>query len=132
MMKKVVLILLCVTIALLVVIGGLFAQAKNDVVGAWTGYAIVGDGSRFDFNFTVEKGDEGLTGKITEDTGMIPEIICRNMVLSENKLTFDIDFPNGMDLVFIKIALVLDGDTLKGFWTDPDGSSDIIALARKK
>jgi hypothetical protein len=54
------------------------------------------------------------------------------MVFAENKLTFDIDFPNGMDLVLIKIALVLDGDTLKGFWTDPDGSSDIIELSRKK
>jgi hypothetical protein len=132
MMKKVVLILVCVTIALVVAIGAAFAQAKAGVVGAWTGYAIVGDGSRFDFNFTVGKGDEGLTGKITEETGMVPEIVCRNMVFAENKLTFDIDFPNGMDLVLIKIALVLDGDTLKGFWTDPDGSSDIIELSRKK
>ena len=131
-MKKVVLILVVVTIALLVAIGSAFAQAKADVVGAWTGYAIVGDGSRADFVLTVGKGEEGLTAKITDETGMIPEMLCRNVAFAENKLSFDIDFPNGMDIVLIKIALTLEGDALKGFWTDPDGSSDIVELTRKK
>jgi hypothetical protein len=131
-MKKVVLILVCVTIALLVAIGTVFAQAKAGVVGAWTGYAILGDGSRADFVLTVAKGDEGLTAKLTDETGAIPEMAGRNVVFTENKLTFDIDFPNGMEVVLIKIALTLEGDSLKGFWTDPGGSSDIVELTRKK
>ena len=73
-----------------------------------------------------------MTGKITDETGMIPEMVCRNVAFEENKLTFDIDFPDGMEIVLIKISLTLDGDVLKGFWMDPDGSSDIIDLARKK
>ena len=131
-MKKAVLILICLTIALLIAIGGVFARAKADIVGSYAGYAIVGDGSRADFILTVAKGEEGLTGKITDETGMLPEMVCRNVAFAENKLTFDIDFPNGMEIVLIKISLSLDGDLLKGFWTDPDGSSDIIELTRKK
>jgi len=131
-MKKVVLILVCVTIALLVAIGTVFAQAKAGVVGAWTGYAILGDGSRANFVLTVAKGDEGLTAKLTDETGAIPEIVCRNVAFAENKLTFDIDFPNGMEVVLVKIAVTLEGDSLKGFWTDPGGSSDIVEFTRKK
>lgn len=131
-MKKVILIVLCVTIALILALGSVFAQAKADVTGPWTGYAIVGDGSRADFTLTVGKGDEGFTATITDETGMIPEMIGRSVAFKENKLTFEFDFPNGMDIVLIKIELTLDGDTLKGFWIDPDGSSDIVDLARKK
>jgi hypothetical protein len=132
MMKKAVLILVCVAIALLVAIGTVFAQAKAGIVGAWTGYAILGDGSRADFVLTVAKGDEGLTARLTEESGAIPEIVCRNVVFAENKLTFDIDFPDGMEVVLVKIALSLEGDSLKGIWTDQGGNSDIVEFARKK
>jgi hypothetical protein len=132
MMKKAVLILACVTIAMLVAIGSVLAQEKTGVVGTWTGYSIVGDGSRLDFVFTVAKGEEGLTAKITDETGMMPEIVGRNVVFADSKLSLDIDYPNGMEFVLIKISLTLDGDSLKGFWNDPDGSSDIIELVRKK
>lgn len=131
-MKKTLWILLGLTIALVALIGGVFAQGKGDIVGTWTGYSFLGDGSRAEFILIVDKGSEGLTGKITSETGMIPEIVCRNIAFSDNKLTFDIDFPQDMDVVLIKISLQLEGDTLKGAWTDPDGSTDIIELARKK
>jgi hypothetical protein len=130
-MKKTLLILAFVMIALLVAIGNVFSQEKAGVVGAWTGYAIVGDGSRLDFNFTVGKGEEGLTGKITDEAGML-EIVAKNAVFADGKLTFDIDFPQGMEVVPIKVSLTLDGDSLKGFWVDPGGSSDVVELARKK
>ncbi len=131
-MKKVVLIVLCVTIAMILAIGTAFAQAKADVTGAWEGYAIVGDGSRADFVLTVAKGDEGLSAKISDQSGMVPEMVAKNVTFKETKLAFEFDFPNGMDIVLIKIELTLEGDSLKGFWTDPDGSSDIVELTRKK
>jgi hypothetical protein len=109
-MKKTLLIVAFLMIALLVAIGNVLAQAKPGLVGAWTGFAIVGDGSRLDFTFTVGK----------------------NMVFTDGKLTFDIDFPQGMEVVPIKCTLTLDGDSLKGFWVDPGGSSDVVELARKK
>lgn len=131
-MKKVVLIVLCVTIALLIAIGGIFAQMKSNLTGTWAGYAIVDDGSRADFTLILEKGEEGLTGKITDETGMIPEMQVKNAVFKDNKLSFEFEFPSDMDYTLIKIELKLEGDTLKGFWTDPDGDSDIVDLARKK
>jgi hypothetical protein len=129
-MRKALLILAFVMIALLVAVGNVLAQEKAGVVGTWTGYAIVGDGSRLDLIFTVGKGEEGLTGKITDEAGML-EIAAKSIVFADGKLTFDIDFAQGMEIVPIKISLTLDGDSLKGFWTDPDGSSDVIELVRK-
>ena len=131
-MKKSLWILLCLTIALLVVIGGALAQSKAGIAGTWAGHTFIGDGFRAEFILTVEKGAEGLTAKITSETGEVPDMTCRNVAFAENKLTFDIDFPDDMDVVLISVGLVLDGDTLKGSWANPDGSADIIELARKK
>jgi hypothetical protein len=130
-MKKALLILAFVLIALLIAAGNALAQEKAGVVGIWTGYAIVGDGSRLDFIFTVAKGEEGLTAKITDEAGVL-EIVARNVAIADGKLIFDIDYPQGMEVVPIKVSLTLDGDSLKGFWTDPDGSSNIVELLRKK
>jgi len=130
-MKKTFLILAFVMIALLIAVGNAFSQEKAGVVGAWTGYAIVGDGSRLDFIFTVGKGEEGLTAKITDEAGVM-EILGRNVVFADGKLTFDIDYPQGMEVVPIKVSLTLDGDSLKGFWVDPGGSSNTVELLRKK
>jgi hypothetical protein len=132
MMKKSLWIILCLTIALFVVIGGVFAQSKAGIVGTWAGHTFVGDGMQAEFILIVDKGNEGLTARITSETGMVPDMTCRNVAFAENKLTFDIDFPNGMDVVLISIGLTLEGDTLKGSWADPDGSTDTIELARKK
>jgi hypothetical protein len=130
-MKKILLILAVVMIAVLVAAGNVLAQAKPGVIGAWTGHAIVGDGSRLDFILTVVKGEEGLTGKITDEAGLL-EIVAKNMVFADGKLTFDIDFPQGMEVVPIRVSLTLDTDSLNGFWTDPNGSTDVVELARKK
>lgn len=130
-MKKALLILAFVMIALLIAAGNVLGQEKPGLAGAWTGYAIVGDGSRLDFIFTVGKGEEGLTGKITDEAGLL-EIVAKNMVFADGKLTFDIDYPQGMEIVPIRVSLTLDGDSLKGFWSDPGGSTDVVELARKK
>jgi hypothetical protein len=130
-MKKI--LLLAVTIlALLVLAGGLFAQKKPGFIGAWTGYAIVGDGSRIDISVTFEKGEAGYTGKLSEASGMIPESPVKNIVFKDNKLTFDFDLPQGVESQLIKIELTLDKETLKGVWFDPEGNSDVIELTLKK
>ncbi len=131
-MKKTLLILSIVTLILLVLVGGGFAQKKPDVVGTWVGYAIVGDGSRVDFTVVVEKGQTGYTGKLFDTTGMIPESPLKNMVFKDNKLTFEFDMAEGMDSQLIKIDLTLENETLKGAWFDPEGNSDLIELTLKK
>ena len=131
-MKKAVLILTFAVIALLMLVGGGFAQKKPDIVGTWTGYAIVGDGSRVDFNVVIEKGQAGYTGKIGDTAGMVPEAPMKNIVFKDNKLTFEFDFAEGMGSTLIKIDLTLDKEVLKGHWFNPEGNSDIVELTLKK
>lgn len=131
-MKKILLILVVVTLTLLVLAVGGFAQKKPDVVGTWGGYAIVGDGSRVDITVVVEKGAAGYTGKISDATGMVPETPLKNIVFKDNKLTFEFDMAEGMDSQLIKIELTLENETLKGAWFDPDGNTDLIELTLKK
>lgn len=130
-MKKILILLIVVTLALLVLIGGLLAQTKPDVTGTWVGYAIVGDGQPVDFQVQISKSGNAYTGKLSDMAGMIPETEMREIVLKDKLLTFEFDFSDGMNFVLIRIELTLDADTLKGRWFDPDGNSDIVDLARK-
>ena len=134
-MKKTLLIPAATALAVLILVGGVFAQKKPDVTGTWIGYAIVGGGGRVDITIVInkgEKGEAGYTGKISDAAGMVPESPLKNIVLKDGKLAFEFDFAEGAESVLIKIELTLDNETLKGSWFDPDGNSDIIELTLKK
>jgi hypothetical protein len=128
--KKTLLIVVIVTLALLALAIGGFAQKKPDVAGTWAGYAIVGDGGRVDITVVVEKGATGYTGKISDATGMVPETPLKNIVFKEGKLSFEFDMVT--ESILIKIELTLENETLKGAWFDPDGNTDVIELTLKK
>jgi hypothetical protein len=128
--KKTLLILAFTVLALVLLVGGVFAQKKPDVIGTWIGYAVVGDGNRVDITVVLDKGDAGYTGKISDATGMVPESPLKNIVFKDGKLAFDFDMTS--ESMLIKIELTLDSETLKGAWFDPDGNSDIIELTLKK
>lgn len=131
-MKKALIILAVTVLALAVLVGGLLAQKKPGFLGAWTGYAIVGDGSRVDINVSFDKGEEGYTGKLAEASGMIPESPLKNIVFKDGKLTFEFDLLDDGGSQLIKIELALEQETLKGRWIDVEGNSDIIELTLKK
>ncbi len=131
-MKKTLLILVIVTLTLLVLVGGVFAQKKPDVIGTWIGYAFVGDGSSVDITVVIDKGEAGYTGKLSEATGMVPESPLKNIVFKDGKLAFEFDLAQGAESMLIKIELTLDSETLKGAWFDPEGNSDLIELTLKK
>jgi hypothetical protein len=132
-MKKILTILAVTVLALAVLTGGLLAQKKPGFLGAWTGYGIVGDGSRVDINVSFDKDETGYTGTLAEASGMIPESPLKNIVFKDGKLTFEFDLlDDGGGSQLIKIELVLDQETLKGHWFDAEGNSDIIELTLKK
>ena len=131
-MKKVLIVLAVTVVALCVLAGGLLAQKKPGFLGAWTGYAIVGDGSRVDINVSFDKGEAGYTGKLSDASGMIPESPVKNIVFKDNKLTFEFDLVDGGGTQLIKIELTLDKEILKGVWFDTEGNSDAIELTLKK
>jgi hypothetical protein len=116
------------------VLASAFAQeaGKTDLAGVWTGYTLLGDGSRADFSLILEKVGESYAGKINDEAGIIPEMQIKNVVFKDPVLNFEIDFPNGTETQLIKIELKFEGEALKGSWVDSYGGSNIIELGRKK
>ncbi|MCX6568648.1 MAG: hypothetical protein NT147_06320 [Candidatus Aminicenantes bacterium] len=131
-MKKSLLMLVIMTLALLILVDAGFAQTKPTVLGTWIGFAVVGDGNRVDITLVIEKGAAEYTGKISDSTGTVPETSLKNIVFKDNKLTFEFDMTEGTESMLIKIDLTLENETLKGAWFDPDGNSDIVELTLKK
>jgi hypothetical protein len=131
-MKKTLLILAFAALALILLVGGVFAQKKPDVVGTWIGYALEGEGARVDVTVVIDKGEAGYTGKISDSTGMVPESPLKNIVFKDGNLAFEFDLAMGAESMLIKIELTLDSETLKGAWFDPEGNSGIIELTPKK
>ncbi len=107
-------------------------KPKVDLSGTWAGYAIVGDGSRAEVSLVLEKAGETYSGKITSETGQVPDMAIKNVAFKDPTLTFEVDLPNGPGTQLIKIELKREGDTLKGSWVDEEANSNIIELARKK
>jgi len=130
-MKKTLFILAITALALLVLVGGVLAQKKPDVVGTWTGYGMV-EGNRIDLTVVIEKAPGGYAGKVSDATGMIPETPLKNIVFKDAKLTCEFDFAQGMESMLIKLELTLDKEVLKGAWFNPEGESDIVELTLKK
>ena len=130
-MKKTLLIPAATALAVLILVGGVFAQKKPDVIGTWVGYADE-DGSRMDITVVIDKGEAGYTGKISDTTGMVPESPLKNIVFKDGKIAFEFDLAMGAESMLIKIELTLDSETLKGAWFDPEGNSGIIELTLKK
>jgi len=124
-----------VVMVLAVLAGTALAQApkKPDVVGTWGGTAVVGDdGTEIEITVVVDKTDAGYAGKLSDVTGMVPETPLREIVFKDNKLAFEFDLAQPSGTILIKIELVLENATLKGFWSDPEGNSGAISLVLKK
>jgi hypothetical protein len=128
-MKKTLLIPAAAALAVLILVGGVFAQKKPEVIGTWIGFAVA-DGNRVDLTVVIDKGEAGYTGQISDATGMVPESPLKNIVFKDGRLAFEFDMAS--ESMLIKIELTLDGETLKGAWFDPEGNSDIIELTLKK
>jgi hypothetical protein len=103
-----------------------------DPTGAWSGFTFIGDGQRADFDLNLKKEGDIYSGQISDQAGIIPVMDIKNAAYKDGLLTFEIDFPNDTGTARIAIQLHLEGETLKGSWTDPDGNSNVIELSRKK
>lgn len=107
------------------------APKAPDIVGSWVGHAIA-PGMRFELTAVFDKGEAGYTGKLSDASGALAETPLREIVFTDGKLTFEFDLVMDMNPMLIKIELTLENETLKGFWFDAEGSSDVVELALKK
>lgn len=127
--------LFAILAALAVLAGTAFSQApkKADIAGTWFGTAVVDDGgSQVEITVVIRKTEAGYAGTLGDTSGLVPESPLREIVFKDNKLAFDFDLAQAAGTILIKIELVLENETLKGAWTDPDGNSGAISLALKK
>jgi hypothetical protein len=109
------------------------APKKADVVGTWTGPAVIDDGGNtVDIVVVIDKAEGGYAGKLSDTSGLVPESPLRKIEFKDNKLSFEFDLAQGMDTTLIRIELTLEADALKGVWNDPDGNSGAISLSLKK
>jgi hypothetical protein len=134
-MRKRLLRPLVVLAALAVLAGSVLARApkKPDVIGTWTGTAVVdANGALLDIILVIEKAEGGYSGKLSDLSGMVPESPLRQIVFEDGKLSFDFDLAQGMETLLIRIELILEAETLKGAWFDPEGNSGEISLALRK
>ena len=134
-MRKRLLRPLFVLVALAVLAGSVLARApkKSDVIGTWTGTAVVdANGALLDIILVIEKAEGGYSGKLSDLSGLVPESPLRQIVFQDGKLSFEFDLAQGMETLLIRIELILEAETLKGAWFDPEGNSGEISLALRK
>lgn len=124
-------VIACVVAALAVLGAVAPSQTKPDIVGSWTGYA-VSPGMRFELTAVFAKAETGYTGKLSDSTGTLADVPLRDIVFKDGKLAFEFDLTMGVETMLIKIDLALEGDTLKGYWLDVEGNSDVVELVRQK
>lgn len=133
-MKKSLLVPIIALTALSFLAGAARAQvpAKPAIAGTWIGTAVVGGGEQIEITVVLAESAAGCTGKISDASGIVPETELRQIVLKEDKLSFELDLDTGSGPTVIKIELTVDGGTMKGAWSDPGGDSGAIELALKK
>jgi hypothetical protein len=136
-MKRTPLCLAVAVMALAVLSAGAAGQKapeplkKPDIVGTWVGYAVA-PGMRFELTAVFNKSEAGYAGKLSDVSGTLAETPLREIVFKDGKLTFQFDLVMGTDAMLIKIELTLENETLMGFWSNAEGSSDVVELSLKK
>ncbi len=103
-----------------------------DLSGAWTGYVIMGNGTRADIVLSLAREESGYVGSVRGISNGIPDMALRNISFERNRLTFDFDFPSGQRIELIEVRLRYRDDVLDGSYTDPTGDSDRMHFERAR
>ena len=106
-------------------------SASVDLTGGWTGYVIMGNGTRADLVMELTQSANGYTGVLRGTDETIPEMQLRNIEFVGDSLTFEFDFPSGHGLELIRVRLRYSDEALTGSYTDPTGDSDRMHFQRR-
>jgi hypothetical protein len=107
------------------------SKPKLSPVGSWDGFA-ENQGNRDQITVTIEKKGDVYTGKVKDVMGMFPDVDIANLVLKDDKVSFEFEGSMGGMVFAIKTDLTLTEKTMNGTWTmAEDGSSGAVELTRK-
>jgi hypothetical protein len=104
--------------------------AAPDFTGTWVGTAVLPDQTLDEVTLVLEKAETGLKGKVSDALFVLnPETPLIEALTNDNGLK--IVFPTAEGVV-ITIVMKPEGEKLVGIWTDDEGESGRVELARKK
>jgi len=105
--------------------------SKISLVGNWAGFA-ENQGNYDEVTLTIEKKGETYTGKLKDVMGMFPDVEIKNVILKDNKVTFEFPGTMGGMEFSIKAEMTLTEKTMNGMWTMvEDGSTGALEFTRK-
>lgn len=105
--------------------------AAVDISGTWVGSTEVPDMGMDEFTLVFEKTDGAYSGKMSDEMGMMDEVELEDILLEGDKLSFHVEFFNGMEYVTVYLSFTVTQDALEGGW-DAGGDAGEINFIRKK
>lgn len=108
----------------LAVLASLSAAAwAGGVTGKWKVTASAPDGNTYNVDLVVKEDGGKLTGALESERGTMP---LQDVAFANDELTFKLEIGSGP----IPFKLKVDGDTLKGTLTAPDGATGAVTGKR--
>jgi len=98
-------------------------MAAADVTGKWNVTASAPDGREYKMDMDLKSEAGKLTGQMSSPRGSVP---LQDLQLSGDQLTYKL--PIGDNAYSVKLTVT--GDSMKGAWTAPDGTSGATVAAR--
>jgi hypothetical protein len=123
----------CISLCVIFFLGFFTALsfAAVDIKGEWVGSTEVPDVGMDEFTLVFEKADGQYSGKMSDQLGMMDEVACEEIIVEDNKLTFHVEFDNGMEYVTVYLTFTITQDALEGSW-EASGDMGEINFSRKK
>jgi len=128
-MKKLI-FLLFLTVALVFVVGPLFAQ-ETDLTGTWEGTTYVSNAGDDQVTLVLKKEGETYSGTFTDSMQLAIESKLENTKFLDGTLTAEFMIFNGADYIRISLTLKVSGELLVGNWEEPSGQTGTLELKRK-
>jgi hypothetical protein len=122
-----------ISFAVIICVGFLttLSLAAVDISGTWEGSTEVPDIGVDDFTLVFEKTETGYSGLMSDQLGMMENVACEDILIEGDKLTFHVEFYDGMEYTTVYLTFTVSQDELKGNW-EAGGNYGEINFARKK
>ena len=105
--------------------------AAVDISGTWEGSTEVPDIGMDEFTLVFEKIETGYSGLMSDQLGMMENVVCEDILIEGDKLTFHVEFYDGMEYSTVYLTFAISQDELKGEW-EAGGNYGEINFKRKK
>jgi len=127
-MKKAVSLTTLFALSMCFLWGVVFCQ-EADISGTWVGETEVPDvPEAVEVTLVLEKKNGEYEGKISSSLEMIDNAEVEDIEFENNELSLYLMIFDGEGYQRIDVILMVEGDTMKGFWEDEEGNSAPVEL----